>query len=421
MKPKNNLIAFKSYLLAKPGEIICQDSIFNSTDKMKFAIADGVSQSFYPEVFSHLLVKTFCENQDNDILFTGQLLNWLSPIQDTWQKIVSERISNLPSNLFIIKNKFILKEPAASTFAAIEFNENRKNLTFRIINIGDSCIYQIRNDELINIFGLKNSSEYNSFPGYLASYSIHDKSKSNIYHGSAMIGDIFIMVTDEISKWIITHHEKSHDHWNYFLSWLTYLYYNPEDFQNLIKLARIANHEILLGDDDVAIGIITVGRPELFQKFHSNKSYLLIGKIIESLPQSIENQIPDKPISQSNPQQADITGKEFEKLPIIDNNSKPLIRKTGSNLQTSNELKKKGSADNSQFIPDYHIKNEITKNYKSSVKKNKKLKSSDNEEILISNFFFYTFLLVIIILLIILIIAFSDDVTLLFIKNLFFR
>jgi hypothetical protein len=172
----------------------CADFIGYNAKNLRFAISDGVSISFFPELWSKILVKEFLETDNLQKMLTKAEKEWAAKVENI---VKGENIS------WYIKKKYKNREYAAATFVGICI----ENGYWKSINIGDSFLLFIPKNckNFQQIIGFPNPSEYqfDNHPDYLA--SIH-----NIYRGKPLITSkeklsegTFYLLTDAMAEWFI--------------------------------------------------------------------------------------------------------------------------------------------------------------------------------------------------------------------------
>lgn len=118
-----------------------------------FAVADGASQSLYPNIWADGLVKHFCKNPG---ISQENWQDWLFPIQEEWLLNVSERIANArksnKASWITSQNRFNSFEPATSTFIGLKFIEEENQVDVCIV--GDSCLFLLEDGQLVKTFPL---------------------------------------------------------------------------------------------------------------------------------------------------------------------------------------------------------------------------------------------------------------------------
>lgn len=179
----------------------CQDACAPNDEKGCYAIADGVTRSFFPKEWAVLLVEHFCDNTDLSVAKTDWRA-WIAPIQQKWYEQVEEKVSE--RNLFYLTNSFNTKESAASTFIGIEFNKDSG--TWEAMIIGDSCLFH-KSDTGFKSYLMENSADFTNHPEFFASFAKDNHSEPIFISGNANPGDTFILATDALAKWVVEYKE----------------------------------------------------------------------------------------------------------------------------------------------------------------------------------------------------------------------
>ena len=196
-------LAASSFITHKEAETPedCQDACAQNDEKGNYAIADGVTHSFFPKEWAALLVEYFCNNTDLSVARTDWRA-WIAPIQQKWYEQIEEKVSE--RNLFYLTNSFNTREPAASTFIGIEFNKD--NTEWKAMIVGDSCLFH-QYDSGFKSYLIENSTDFTNYPEVFASFAMDNHSEPTFIHGNANPGDTFILATDSLAKWILEHKE----------------------------------------------------------------------------------------------------------------------------------------------------------------------------------------------------------------------
>ena len=243
-------LATSSFITHKEAETPedCQDACAQNDGKGRYAIADGVTRSFFPQEWATLLVKHFCESADWSLAKTDWQ-DWIAPIQQKWYEQIEEKVSE--RNLFYLTNSFNTREPAASTFIGIEFNKD--NTEWKAMIVGDSCLLH-QNDSGFKSYLIEDSARFTNNPGFFASFAKDNHSEPTFIHGNANPGDTFILATDALAKWILEHEETGK--LDAALDRLKAIRMDEEFYQFVHK----ARHDeaIRLVNDDVTLMLISV-------------------------------------------------------------------------------------------------------------------------------------------------------------------
>lgn len=253
-----NLIAYSITKSGRRAQNRTQDAFAINTQHYLFAVADGVTNSLYPDIWAKLLVNRFCHGDPNslDDLFKADWEKWLAPIQQQWKEAVDKHIGEHPNIPNINKFDYENQEPAASTFVGLQLFRSKSNDWYwRGVVIGDSTLIHLRDNELIGSYALRVSGEFDSVPDYFASYPKKGKGQPKQFKGSATTKDAFILSTDALSEWLLRQYETGDDAWNPVLQ--TLLQINGYDaFYDFIRKCR-DDSQNQMKDDDVTLVIVS--------------------------------------------------------------------------------------------------------------------------------------------------------------------
>ena len=240
-----------SFIIHKEAETPddCQDAYAQNDGKGRYAIADGVTRSFFPKEWATLLVEDFCESINLSSAKTDWK-DWIGPIQQKWYEQIEEKVSE--RNLFYLTNSFNSRESAVSTFIGIEFNKD--NSAWEAMIVGDSCLFHKSNSGFESYL-IEDSAHFTNHPEVFASFAKDDHSEPTFIHGNANPGDTFILATDALAKWILEHKEIGK--LDAALDRLKAIE-TDEKFYQFVHEAR-HDEAIRLVNDDVTLTLISVG------------------------------------------------------------------------------------------------------------------------------------------------------------------
>lgn len=247
----------------------CQDALFVNLETGRFAVADGVTRSFFPAEWSKLLVEQFCHDTSKpnlDLFKTKNWQDWLPSIQDKWSALIHDKVSKKTGiDSIHLKNSIIARDPAASTFVGLQVDTYSTNPSWQAMIIGDSCLFYFKNNRELNSYLVKNSSDFNYHPQYFSSIPSSRKDEPSFLNGNLEIGDVFVLTTDALAKWLFVQRERNGTNWNNTLQTLMNLKSRQELFA-FVSNAR-NNKEFQMEDDDVALIVLSCVRAvETFEK-----------------------------------------------------------------------------------------------------------------------------------------------------------
>lgn len=222
-------------------------------DLFRYAVADGATQTSFSRLWAQLLVRAYCKGN----LGATKLHETLQSLQENWHK----QINTKPLPWFAQEK---VRQGAFATILGLTFAESDENHglagVWNAFAIGDSCLFQIRNNELLLRFPLQHSSEFNNSPALLSSNPLSNEHiEQEIFQcsGTWESGDLFLLMTDAIACWFLRRYEQDADP----ILQLTTIN-SQEDFLELMDTERTCVDEQgckLMRNDDLTLFRIVVG------------------------------------------------------------------------------------------------------------------------------------------------------------------
>lgn len=233
----------KSFRLPKAGNSGAEyeDAFDFSALTGRFAIADGASESSFAGIWARLLVEEFVKRSPFDANHYLRLPEWISPIQREWNRAIEW--DGLP---WYALDK--AQHGGHSTLTGLEFVSKR---LWRALAIGDSCLLQVRDDNLLVTFPIKKSADFRLNPPLLASVP----SKTNASRGVARYGcvqaeDRLFLATDALSCWFLSQFETGGQPWQTLLG--------LKDCSDFACLVADLRNRKAVRNDDMSLIIIQV-------------------------------------------------------------------------------------------------------------------------------------------------------------------
>lgn len=185
-----------------------EDSFSYDLEKMKFAIADGASNSIFSDVWSRSLTESFI-TEDVD-LFSQSVQTVVQTVMDKarskWYSSINW--TTLP---WFTKNKSVNGSYSTILFCQLRERDS-EHLQMRIIAVGDSCLFKIRGDDITFSFPLTYISQFNISPDLVWSgrgYPFPEKSPSKypvtrVMDGVVEASDQLVFATDSVSVLLLS-------------------------------------------------------------------------------------------------------------------------------------------------------------------------------------------------------------------------
>jgi len=219
-----------AYRLPKNGYTIdeCEDAFEYSVEQLRFAVADGATESSFADRWATSLVKQYITDPPFGSPPSDDSLQlWLLPLQQEWHQGINW--ANLP---WYCQEK--AERGAYAALVTLEFCDHGtlwqkivgkglqgEEMMWNAFAVGDSNLFQVRDDSLVGSFPLEKSEQFNSRPILLASNaSNNDSALKDIRSatGGCKTGDLFFLATDALSKWFLAGCEAGEKPWQALLS-----------------------------------------------------------------------------------------------------------------------------------------------------------------------------------------------------------
>lgn len=224
-----------------------------------YAVADGATESAFAKEWSRELAKAYCKDKlCNKNVFT----NYLETVQANWQKGIDSNANSLPW--------YALEKAQSGAFSSLLGLKIYNQGVWETIAVGDSCLFQVRQNQLVKSFPIEHSTEFNNRPFLISSLNSKNSQlaqNTKFFEDEWKIGDSFYLMTDALSCWFLEEYEKGNSPWltlndfnndkkyEYLLNKLRKHQKYEGDFKEKINNLRL-NKQIR--NDDITLIIITL-------------------------------------------------------------------------------------------------------------------------------------------------------------------
>lgn len=201
-------INLTAHIKQHAGDILleCQDSFDYNLDNLTFAVSDGVSQAFRPELWSRILTSAYVNNPESFFVKNGNGLYEINTnlgLKKEWNQEVNKAYEKAsPQERFLLDLKRESVNIGAATFIGIKLESNG----IKFFAIGDSVLffYDYETKELKTISSMipeNGDIAFNNSPEYIDS---NEKCNGNIISGILPYKKgILFLATDALSDWIV--------------------------------------------------------------------------------------------------------------------------------------------------------------------------------------------------------------------------
>jgi len=247
-------INIKGFITSKKSELYsdCADNYAVNLEHHKFSISDGVSKSFFPKIWSDILVNKYVRQKD-----WKDTNEYIVESQKEWQFKIDE-IVNQSETKWFTKSQYNRKDPALATFVGLQFLEPDQKWIAQAL--GDSFLFFIPkgSTEIENKLSTKPEPiVFDNFPDYLSSIGSSHKGEKKPIKGEKIKEGTFYLMTDALAEWFLLNTEQAKQTLDNIKT--------QEQYLETIANERNANR---LNDDDSAVLIL-----ELFDDGKKEFSY----------------------------------------------------------------------------------------------------------------------------------------------------
>jgi hypothetical protein len=177
------------------------------TPDFRCAVADGATETSFSRIWARQLVRYFCKNSDA-APFDG---DGFCRLQQRWSTVVHKR--PLP---WYAEEKARLGAFAAIVGLVLRSNDDEMRGNWQAVAVGDSCLFQMRGEEVLVRFPLADSSAFTNRPHLLSSNPAHTGRVTDHIRnieGGWQKEDTFYLMTDALACWFMREDEGGRMPW----------------------------------------------------------------------------------------------------------------------------------------------------------------------------------------------------------------
>ncbi len=223
----------------------CEDDYAIDLARGRFAIADGASESSFAKEWARLLVE---HNAVTPVRWERRWRDWLPPLQQLWLQQVKSR----PLPWYA---EWKAEQGAFSTFLSLLVDTTRTEQRWWSSAVGDSCLFHVRDDQLLTSFPIERSEEFGSNPNLIGSRAPVLALPPGHEHwriGKCQSRDRFFLATDALSEWILRQCESQSRPWQTLFAQLAE---STDSFSAWIEDLRDRRQ---IRNDDITLVIIEI-------------------------------------------------------------------------------------------------------------------------------------------------------------------
>lgn len=264
---KLSVQAVQNFTVRKNGNAEDENDDASSVGARLFAIADGATETSFSDRWAQSLVDKFIVEPPFPFASsTCEFARWLEPLQQEWQAGIDWQ--HLP---WFAESK--ARAGAFATFLGMEFVEDKPleqsegtdapetqasaKLKWRAMAVGDSCLFLVRDNQLVRSFPLTRAEQFNSRPVLVSSNPANNDSvweKVFPDEDETQADDLFFLATDALSHWFLAEYEAERKPWETLFALKT-----NDEFESLV--AQLRDDNLMRNDDTTLLTL----RPGYFE------------------------------------------------------------------------------------------------------------------------------------------------------------
>lgn len=174
-----------------------EDAFACDAARVRFAVADGASESSFVALWAKLLTEGFVAAEGKP----WRDLDWLTPARQRW----AEKVDPLALPWYAEEKR---EQGAYATLLGIAFRVPKKSedaFLWRALAVGDSCLFRVRKGKLRRSFPLNSPSDFGNQPDLFGSRGRTTDTPQNVRRlsGKARPGERFFLATDALAEWML--------------------------------------------------------------------------------------------------------------------------------------------------------------------------------------------------------------------------
>jgi len=180
------------------------------------AVADGATETSYSRLWATQLVRYLCSNCPATALDPDRLRK----LQQRWCKLVHRLVHRRPLPWYAEEKA---RQGAFASILGLVFRDDvdRKGSggPWQAVAVGDSCLVQVRGEEIQARFPLAASQDFDNRPHLLSSNPTHNSrivDHVRTKDGAWQVGDAFYLMTDALACWFMRETEEGRTPWHVF-------------------------------------------------------------------------------------------------------------------------------------------------------------------------------------------------------------
>lgn len=233
----------------------CKDKLLSGAS-MSFAVADGATEGMFSGKWAEMLVRAYCRPINKG----ADPFDFLESAFRAWKiwirlYLIERNRRNKPIKWFEEPG---LEAGAFSTLLGITLEDsgNPGIKKWRAFAAGDSCLFQVRKNDLLYKFPVESSESFGNRPFLIRSKAVFNEKfleACKTAEEDCLVGDVFYLMTDALACWFLKEYEANNLPWVALSNFTT----NIKVFQEWVD--RLRDEKNMRNDDVTLVRIEVTG------------------------------------------------------------------------------------------------------------------------------------------------------------------
>jgi hypothetical protein len=172
----------------------CEDALAFNVERMTFAVVDGATEAFGARYWSRLLAKSWIRKPS---LQTSHFLTMVNGLAVRAHENWSQKV--MP---WYAEEK--LRSGSYAAFIGLQFEIAENRMSWSAVAIGDCCLLQLRDGELLRSVPLSHSEQFSFRPVLLPTIQPATVAEHvSEFNGEVASQDVFLLLSDAIACWFL--------------------------------------------------------------------------------------------------------------------------------------------------------------------------------------------------------------------------
>lgn len=184
-------------------------------DRFHVAIADGATEGSFSKLWASMLVRSF--GYMRSPITTENFRRRIDRRSREWNK----QTTQLPMAWYAREK---LRQGALSTLLGVTLDsdqqEGDRGGTWSALAVGDSCLFQVHDNELVSALPMRQASDFGFQPRLISSVPsknsiLWTEISSLVHKGTWLEGDTLLLMTDAMAAWFLSEYEQGRTPWKH--------------------------------------------------------------------------------------------------------------------------------------------------------------------------------------------------------------